>query len=195
MKIHTQVPHIKSRIIPKTILRSKVKVTVIDYWKGFPVEKMLSCYIYHRETSNRDCLWVKNVPYQFRGNKIKAVIYWLLDWFAKCITASPEHVLSWNFTHRLPLSALSIWGSKVQGHNALIIKKGFRSRVTTSIPLYLLAWKFTRRFPMNKGYALLVSGQKPKGQGPRVKSPKVKAPVRAPGGLSREYVLRVPSVS
>ena len=75
----------------------------IDYRKWFMSHNFFPLYTYHHETSHTDSQCVKNVPYQFQGQKVKvtALITENGNWH---IIAFPVHIQSWNFVHRLHIS-------------------------------------------------------------------------------------------
>ena len=129
---------------------------------------MLSTY--DHETSCTCSSWVKDVPYWFRGQKVKSQGRGalMIKIGFPTITDPVIHLWSWNFMHLLLMSQgcdLLIRGQKVkgQGSGALMIKNSFWT--ITDPVIHLWSWNFMHLLPMSQGCALLISGSKGQGHG------------------------------
>ena len=86
------------------------------------------------------------------------------------MTSFSLNLLSWTFTHRLPISlgcALLILGlksSKVKVTMHWLLKMVYMIHII-AFSSHLSSWHFTHRLPISRGCALLISGSK--GQRPR----------------------------
>ena len=123
MKLHMQSPH-ESSINPMDfgVKRSKVKVTMQGLLKKVSCTLLLPLYTYLDETSHAVSPWVVYKPYGLWGQKVKGQGHnaRITEKGFLCITASPLHLSSWNFTCSLPMSR--VWTLRTLG------SKGQRSR-------------------------------------------------------------------
>ena len=114
---------------------SKVNVTVIDYWKGFPVNKcfLITSIIAKLQTEilleSRMCV----INFGAKSQDCNLLITGMVCQVHSCFPWT--RIIMKLHTQTLLECAID-FGVKVQGHNALIIEKGFRPRVTTSLYTY-----------------------------------------------------------
>ena len=122
----------------------------------------------HNETSHAVSLWVKYVPYEIKGQKVKGQGHNARiteNGFLR-ITASPLHLSLWNFTCSFPMSRVwTLWTLGSKGQRSRSQCKDYWKRFlghtnVTASPLHLSSWNFTCSLPMSRVWTLWTLGSK-----------------------------------